>query len=271
MKTNVPIAITFAALLTACNKNETPVTNAAAPMASASSLAVPLPTAGTAPASDTIPTRQGDLKIVPLRHATVLLDWAGKTIYVDPAADAKYDGLPKADVILVTDVHADHMSPPTIELLRKPETTVVVPAAVATNLPPAGRVTIANGESRTVAGFDVDAVPMYNIQRGPSAGQFYHDKGRGNGYVLTLGGKRVYLSGDTECTPEMKALKKIDIAFVCMNLPYTMPPSEAAECIKGFKPKIVYPYHYRGSNLDELVTALASEKRVEVRVRNWYP
>ena len=114
------------------------------------------------------------------------------------------------------------------------------------------------------------AVPMYNLKRGPQQGKLFHDKGRGNGYVLTFGDARVYVSGDTECAPEMKALKDIDVAFVCMNLPYTMPPAEAAECISAFKPKNVYPYHYRGSNLDELKSALAPEKDIDVRVRNWY-
>ena len=110
---------------------------------------------------------------------------------------------------------------------------------------------------------------MYNLQRGPSPGQLFHDKGRGNGYVVTLGGKRLYIAGDTECTPEMKALKDIDVAFVPMNLPYTMPPSEAAECVKAFKPKIVYPYHYRGQNLDEFASALKGSG-VDVRIRDWY-
>ena len=208
---------------------------------------------------------------MPLRHATVLFEWDGKAIYADPAADAKYDGLPKADVILITDVHADHMSPPTVASLRKPTTTIVVPPAVAQNLPPEGIVLIKNGERKDIAGFGVEAIPMYNLTRGPAAGQLYHDKGRGNGYVLSFGDKRIYLSGDTECTPEMKALKNIDVAFVCMNLPYTMPPGEAAECVSAFQPKVVYPYHYRGSNLDEFKSAVAGQKGIEVRVRNWYP
>jgi len=111
---------------------------------------------------------------------------------------------------------------------------------------------------------------MYNLVRGPSAGKLFHDKGRGNGYVLTLGGKRIYFSGDTESVPEMKALKNIDIAFVTMNLPYTMPPEEAAEGVKAFKPKIVYPYHYRNSDLNVFTNALKDEKGIEVRLRNWY-
>jgi L-ascorbate metabolism protein UlaG (beta-lactamase superfamily) len=111
---------------------------------------------------------------------------------------------------------------------------------------------------------------MYNKKRGPGGGKMFHDKGRGNGYVVTFGDKKVYLSGDTECIDEMKSLRDIDVAFVCMNLPYTMPPAEAAECIKAFKPRVVFPYHFRGSNLDELRSALADEKGIEVRVRSWY-
>jgi L-ascorbate metabolism protein UlaG (beta-lactamase superfamily) len=231
----------------------------------------PTPTTAAPVASDTIATSKGDLKITPLNHATLLLEWNGKAIYADPVPAAKYDKLPKADVILVTDIHGDHMSPPTVASLRKPETVVVAPPAVASNLPPEGLVVLKNDEIKQVAGFSVEGVPMYNLQRGPAPGQLYHDKGRGNGYLLTLGATRVYLSGDTECTPEMKALRSIDVAFVCMNLPYTMPPAEAAECVKAFHPKVVYPYHYRGSNLDDFKSALAAEKDIEVRTRNWYP
>jgi L-ascorbate metabolism protein UlaG (beta-lactamase superfamily) len=266
-----------AGALVAC-KRESPAAGTNAPPSATS------PQASGAPQSDsvdTIATSAGPLRIVPLRHATLLFEWAGRAIYVDPSPEAKYDGLPKADLIFITDIHGDHMSPPTVASLLKPQRHVVVPPAVASNLPPDGLIVVKNGETRTVpfiseataaaATLGIEAVPMYNLVRGPSAGQLYHDKGRGNGYVLLFGDKRIYLSGDTECTPEMKALKNIDVAFVCMNLPYTMPPAEAAECVKAFQPKIVYPYHYRGSNLDEFNNALADQKGVEVRIRNWYP
>jgi len=257
----------IAGALVACKQEP----SRASTVATASASSPQAPSLAQAGPSDTIATSAGPLRIVPLRHATVLFEWDGKAIYADPAADAKYDGLPKADVILITDVHADHMSPPTVASLRKPTTTIVVPPAVAQNLPPEGIVLIKNGERKDIAGFSVEAIPMYNLTRGPAAGQLYHDKGRGNGYVLSFGDKRIYLSGDTECTPEMKALKNIDVAFVCMNLPYTMPPGEAAECVSAFQPKVVYPYHYRGSNLDEFKSAVAGQKGIEVRVRNWYP
>jgi L-ascorbate metabolism protein UlaG (beta-lactamase superfamily) len=129
---------------------------------------------------------------------------------------------------------------------------------------------MANGQTKTVAGVSIEAVPMYNLQRGPAAGQLFHTKGRGNGYLLTLGGKRVFIAGDTECVPEIKALKNIDVVFLPMNLPYTMPPAEAADCVKAFKPKIVYPYHFQGQKPEEFADALKGSG-IEVRMLNWYP
>ena len=218
--------------------------------------------------TDRFPTSQGELVVTPIMHGTVLLEHGGKQIYVDPWSQGKYDGLPQADFIFVTDIHQDHLDTAAIDKVKKDGTVIVGPPAVAEKLP--GIVALKNGESKDFGGFSALAVPMYNKKRGPSEGKLFHDKGRGNGYVLTFGGKRVYLSGDTECTDEMKALKDIDVAFVCMNLPYTMPPAEAAECIKAFRPKVILPYHYRGSNLDELTSALEGEKGIEVRKRAWY-
>jgi L-ascorbate metabolism protein UlaG (beta-lactamase superfamily) len=128
---------------------------------------------------------------------------------------------------------------------------------------------ISNGESKTLGPFVVEAVPAYNLTRGPSPGEFYHDKGRDNGYVVTYGGKRFYFSADTEGVPEMRALKHIDVAFICMNLPYTMPPQEAADAVRAFHPAIVYPYHYRGSDLAVFTKALEGTG-IEVRLRDWY-
>lgn len=220
--------------------------------------------------SDVIPTNKGDLRITPIVHASLMLQWDGKVIQVDPsgAVGGDFNGLPKADLILITDVHGDHQDRAKVDLLKKPGTIVVAPAAVQKTITEAQ--TIANGETKTIAGIQIEAVPMYNLQRGPEPGKLFHDKGRGNGYILTLGGKRLYLSGDTECIPEMKALKNIDVAFVCMNLPYTMTPGEAAGCVNGFKPKIVYPYHYGMSNLDEFTSVVKGTQGVEVRLRKWY-
>ena len=128
---------------------------------------------------------------------------------------------------------------------------------------------IRNGETKHVGPFTIEAIPMYNIKRGPSAGKLFHDKGRGSGYVITYGGKRFYFSGDTEGIPEMRALRNIDVAFVCMKLPYTMPPDEAADAVRAFHPKIVYPYHYRGSDLNVFKNALAGTG-IDVRILDWY-
>jgi L-ascorbate metabolism protein UlaG (beta-lactamase superfamily) len=207
--------------------------------------------------------------VVPLEHASVLFQWNGAAIYVDPTASAVADGsLPKADIVFVTDIHPDHLDAAGLDRVRKPGTQVVGPQAVAdkTHVD----VVMHNGDTRQVGDVVATAVPMYNLQRGPAAGQLYHDKGRGNGYEIDFRGARVYLSGDTECTPEMKALEKIDVAFVCMNLPYTMPPGEAAACVAAFKPKVLFPYHYRGQDLSALDGPLAGSG-VEIRKREWYP
>ena len=221
--------------------------------------------------ADVLSTTAGDVTITPVHHGSVMLEIGGKVWHVDPWSQGDYSSLPKADVILITDIHGDHMDhmdPKAIATVKKSTTTIVAPAAVAKTVTEAE--VIGNGEEITVSGVRVEAVPMYNLKRGPEAGKLYHDKGRGNGYVLSVGGKRIYFSGDTEAHAEMKALKDIDVAFVTMNLPYTMPPEEVAEGVKGFRPKVVYPYHYRGSDLQVFVNALKGEKGIEVRLREWY-
>jgi L-ascorbate metabolism protein UlaG (beta-lactamase superfamily) len=261
----------------ACSKESpTPAgaTSSAPPAASPSSASPPSPPAGSSSpvsprATDHFATTKGDLAVVPLEHASVLFQWHGEAIYVDPTLSAVTDAsLPKADLIFITHTHPDHFDPAAIERLRKTGTVLIGPQA-ATEKAHVDLV-MANGDTKQVADVVATAVPMYNLKRGPAPGKLYHDKGWGNGYELDLGGTRVYLSGDTECTPEMKALEKIDVAFVCMNLPYTMPPSEAAACIAAFKPKVLFPYHYRGSDLGELDRDLAG-KGVEIRKREWYP
>ena len=219
--------------------------------------------------TDTVDTLEGPLRIRPIRHASLMLEFRGKVIHIDPWSQGDYRGLPKADLILITDIHPNHLDLGKIMELTKTGTRIVAPLAVVSSL--ADATAISNGEKKVVEGITIEAVPMYNIKRGPSPDKLFHDKGRGNGYVLALGGKRVYISGDTECTPEMKALRSIDVAFVCMNLPYTMTPEEAAECVKTFRPKIVYPYHYGNSDLTVFTTALKGETGIEVRLRNWEP
>jgi len=280
-----PFVVALAALgLSACTKSQgdLPVSSAAppvvatAPSAVASASPPPAPSASAAvPApprtSDVVHTSQCELKITPLHHATLLLQCDKLAIYVDPVHDTSYAGLPKADLIFITDIHVDHLDPAGIEMIRQDSTAFVVPPAVAEKLAPSAktRTVLKNGDKKTLGAVGVEAIPMYNLVRGPKPTERYHDKGRGNGYVLTIGGTRVYLSGDTECIPEMKALKTIDVAFVCMNLPYTMPPSEAAVCVNAFRPKVVYPYHYRGSDPAEFQKAITG-KDVEVRIRDWY-
>lgn len=218
--------------------------------------------------TQTFDTAAGPVKITPLYHASMLIEADGKYIYVDPAKPANFAGLPQADLILITDIHGDHMDPAAVNELSKSSTVVIAPPAVAKTVTVATQ--LSNGEFKDWGGWTIEAVPMYNIVRGPAAGELYHTKGRGNGYVLDYGGKRFYISGDTEGTPEMRHLKNIDVAFVCMNLPYTMPPEEAAEAVKAFHPKIVIPYHYRNSDLTVFQKALAGTG-IEVRILDWYP
>jgi L-ascorbate metabolism protein UlaG (beta-lactamase superfamily) len=209
-------------------------------------------------------TSAGKLEITPIQHASLMIQAGGKTLYIDPA-QGKYDGLPQADYILITDIHGDHMAPAAVDKLKKSGTVILAPKAVADKV--AGCTVIANGETKTVGDFKVEAIPMYNLKT------TFHEKGRGNGYVVTFGGKRFYFSGDTEGTPEMKALKNIDVAFVCMNLPYTMTPEAAAEAVRAFHPAVVYPYHYNGTpptDLSIFTKALAGSG-IEVRLREWYP
>lgn len=225
---------------------------------------------------DVLPTSQGDLRILPIHHGSILFRFAGKAYYVDPHHEGIYDGLPPADVVFITHAHPDHLDPGMIDKLRKASTVVVGPPSVADKIQvdrpgdSTGLLVMKNGDTRTVAGIGVEAFPMYNVKRGPVPGKVFHEKGWGEGFVLTFGDKRVYVSGDTECTPEMRALKDIDVAFLCMNLPYTMTPREAAWCVDAFSPKILYPYHYRGSDVGELERDLAPDKRVEIRRRDWY-
>jgi L-ascorbate metabolism protein UlaG (beta-lactamase superfamily) len=221
-------------------------------------------------AADTqiFPTSAGPVKITPLYHASTLIEAGGKIIYVDPAKPAKLAGLPKADLILISHIHGDHMDPESIKEISKPGTEILAPASVVATVTSAKAM--ANGETKSWQGWTIEAVPAYNLKRGPAPGQLFHPKGRDNGYVLTYGGKRFYFSADTEGIPEMRALKNIDVAFVCMNLPYTMPPDEAADAVKAFHPKIVIPYHHKGSDLAVFQKGLEGTG-IEVRLLDWYP
>ena len=217
--------------------------------------------------TDTFKTTNGDLAITFIGHGTLMLQWAGKTIHVDPWTNlADYSQLPAADVILITHEHRDHLDPEAIKQIRKNTTTVIAPQTCAEQVPDC--TVMKNGDTETLfEGLTVKAVPAYNIVHQRPDGQPFHPKGRGNGYVVSFGKTRVYIAGDTENIPEMGNLKNIDIAFLPMNLPYTMTPEMVAEAAKSFKPKILYPYHYGDTDVSKLAKLLANDKSIEVRIR----
>ena len=213
-------------------------------------------------------TERSAVRITPIYHATAMIQVGRDIIYIDPAKPAKIEGRTAADLILITDIHGDHMDAADVAALSKAGTLVIAPAAVAKTITQA-RV-LDNGKSTLWRDFKITAVPMYNISHNQPSGQPYHDKGRGNGYVLSYGNRNFYFAGDTEGVPEMRALKKIDVAFIPMNLPYTMTPAEAADAVKAFKPKLVIPYHYKGQDVEAFKKALEGSG-VQVRLLNWYP
>jgi L-ascorbate metabolism protein UlaG (beta-lactamase superfamily) len=209
---------------------------------------------------DTEPTEEGPLTIRPLTHGSVLLEWKQRAIYIDPSGTYDWESLPKADLILITHEHGDHASPATVAKIRKAETQIVVNQAAARQFP--GATVMKNGDEIERLEIDIEAVPAYNVVR-----KQYHPQGRDNGYVLTFADVRVYLAGDTEAVPEMAALEEIDIAFLPINLPFTMPPSEAAAAARMFKPRILYPYHQGSSDPEEVKELLADLEGTEVRIR----
>ena len=229
-------------------------------------LVIAVAAAGAAGA-DEFATQAGPLTITPIAHASLMIQAGGQVVHVDPAR-AEYGNAPKADLILITHGHGDHFDPKLITLLSKSGTVVVAPPAVAAQV--SGAKALANGESTSVGPWKLDATPAYNIKRERAPGQVFHPKGEGNGYVVAFGGFRICLAGDTENIPELASLQDIGVAFLPMNLPYTMPPEEAAEAAKTLRPKIVYPYHYRGTDLTVFEKALAGTG-IEVRLREWYP
>jgi len=226
------------------------------------------------PAADHEAVKGGELTIQPITHATLVFTYQGKNIYVDPTGGAAaFTGLGAPDMILITDIHGDHFDPKTIDAVNTNHAIIVVPQAVADKLPAttdkSKLVILKNGDKTSQSGIAIEAIPMYNL---PESATAMHTKGRGNGYVLTIGGKNIYISGDTADIPEMRNLKNIDIAFVCMNLPYTMDVATAAKAVLAFKPKAVYPYHYRGQDINQFKALVNSgDKNIDVRLREWYP
>lgn len=224
-----------------------------------------------------IPLSSKLIKIIPIAHATAVLEWNGLTIYIDPVGgSAAFEGQNIPDLILITDIHGDHFSLETIEELNTSKAKIIVPQAVADKIPDVFNPqldVLDNGVSKERFGILVEAIPMYNLREEALK---FHEKGRGNGYVLNIDGKRLYFSGDTEDIPEMRALQDIDMAFICMNLPYTMTEESAASAVLEFAPKEVYPYHYRGrpdvsdlSKFRDLVNS--GNPSIKVVQLDWYP
>lgn len=216
-------------------------------------------------------------KLEPISHASMIIDWEGSILYIDPVGGGElYENKSTPDLILITDIHGDHLNIETLEAIVSPTTVIMAPQAVADKLPES-LITIteviSNDEIKEFRNFQIEAIPMYNLREEALK---FHEKGRGNGYVLELKDERVYISGDTEDIPEMRNLEHIDRAFVCMNLPYTMPVDKAAEAVLEFKPTMVYPYHYRGtegpSDVDEFRKRVHEKnKNIAVVQLDWYP
>lgn len=224
--------------------------------------------------SDTIQTEKGKLVITPIQHGSLVLEYKGKTIFVDPYGGGEsYGAVKEPDLVLLTDIHGDHLHKETLQAINLGKADFIAPAAVKEKLTEMDLAisepeVLANGEQTSWEGIKIEAIPMYNL---PETADSRHPKGRGNGYILNFDGTRLYISGDTEDIPEMRDLKNIDIAFVSMNLPYTMDIKQAASGVLAFKPAIIYPYHYRGSDVQEFKQNVESQnKDIEVRLRKWY-
>lgn len=221
-------------------------------------------------------TAPENVDVIPINHATMMLAYKDTVFYVDPVGGPEaFSDQEKPDYILITDIHGDHFDPKTLQSMSLDSTVLIVPQAVNEKLPELNAksvIVMNNGENKDFESFAVEAIPMYNLREEALK---FHEKGRGNGYVLTLGGQRIYISGDTEDIPEMRQLKNIDMAFVCMNLPYTMTVESAASAVLDFKPKKVYPYHYRGtdgmSDVEKFKTLINKENSdIEVVHLEWY-
>ena len=217
------------------------------------------------------------LKVVPISHATAVLTFNKEVVYIDPTGGAEaFSNFQKPNYIIITDIHGDHMDTKTLEALDLKATKIIAPKAVADKIAAIKAleiISINNGEKKSFTSFDLEAIPMYNLRKEALK---FHSKGRGNGYVFTIHKERIYFSGDTEDIPEMRALKNIDKAFVCMNLPYTMDIESAADAVLAFQPKQVFPYHYRGTNglsdvaeFKEIINK--KDRSIEVVQWNWYP
>jgi len=217
--------------------------------------------------TDVIPTALGDLEITFIGHGTLMFTFGGKVIHVDPWSQlADYGMLPKADLALITHEHRDHLDLKALDTVLKGGTVIIATEIGAKQVKDA--LVMKNGDVITSQGLTIEAVAAYNMVHLRSPGMPYHPKGLGNGYVITFADRRVYVAGDSENTPEMKALRNIDVAFLPMNLPYTMTPEMVADAAKAFRPKILYPYHYGETGTQKLAALMKGETGIEVRIRN---
>ena len=223
--------------------------------------------AGNTFETDVVKTAEGDLKITFIGHGSLMFNFGGEIIHVDPFSRlADYSKLPPADLILLTHEHRDHLDTKALDTLRTDKTKIILTKNCAQQVQ--GGIILQNGDVTTVDGLKIEAIPAYNLVHMRSEGVPYHPKGNGNGYVITFADKRIYVAGDTENTPEMKQLKDIDCAFLPINLPYTMTPEMVADAAKAFKPKVLYPYHYHfgKTDLPKLVELMRDTPEVEVRI-----
>ena len=217
--------------------------------------------------TDIIKTSAGDLETTFIGHGSVMFAFDGKTVHVDPFTKvADYTKLPKADLVLITHEHRDHLDLQALESVRTDKTSMVLTEACSKQV--GDGIVMKNGDVQTVLGLHIEAVPAYNLVHKRDNGEPFHPKGAGNGYIITFGDKRVYVAGDTENIPEMKALKGIDFAFLPMNLPFTMTPEMVADAAAAFQPKVLYPYHYGDTDTSKLMDLLKAHKEIEVRIRN---
>lgn len=216
---------------------------------------------------DIFQTLAGDLFITFVGHGTLMMEFDGKVIHVDPVEQyADYSELPKADIILVTHAHGDHLDVDAIEKSKKQSTKVLL-SKICMDKYNGGEI-MNNGDSKNVAGISIESVPAYNIKHMRSEGNPFHPKGEGNGYVIQFGDLRVYVAGDTENIPEMASLQNIDVAFLPMNFPYTMTTEMVADAAKSFQPKILYPYHFGDTDTNVLLELMKNNTSTEIRIRN---
>ena len=226
---------------------------------------------------DIFETKNGTITIQPVLHSSLIITYNNTTIYVDPYGGIeKYKDYKNPDIVLITDIHGDHLDLKTLDSINTSTSEIITASSVLKLLPSTYKsktTVLKNGQGIHRSDIFIKAIAMYNL---PEEKDSKHPKGRGNGYILTIDDTQIYISGDTEDTAEMRSLQNIDIAFVCMNLPYTMDINQAADAVLAFKPKVVYPFHYRGQNgfsdVEEFKNLVNSKNnQIDVRLKNWYP